>query len=137
LLVATKKNVAQDFVDRLNRKTTDFEAKAVAVDFDTLRPRLIDIRGAWFGAIRAPNIASSAFFGPNVARSDEFQHAETVGHLTNIMVKLEIGGDTHMMMIAAEGGIVLYDAYQTEAEEVAVIQAALSGILAGCLIVRE
>jgi len=132
-LVRTKKQVAQDFVARLNARVKGFEAKPVRLDFSVLRPKLQDIRGAWFGGIREPNIARTAVFGPNVDRSDEFQHAESVGELTNIIVPLSSDGVTHMLMFAAEGGIVLYQAYQDTSDEVAVIDFALSTILQGCL----
>lgn len=133
LLVRTKKLVAQDFVGRLNRKIPGFVASGISVDFAALRPRLQDIRGAWFGGMREPNISRAAVFGPNVDRSDEFQHAESVGRLTNIMVQAEIDSLSHMLMFVSEGGIVLYNAYQTVREEIMVIDAALAGVLNGCL----
>jgi hypothetical protein len=132
-LIRTKKLVAQDFVARLNRKVTGFSADHIVVDFATLRPRCPDVRGAWFGGITAPNISRAAVFGPNVDRSDEFQHAESVGQLTNIMVQTEIQGVTHLMMFVAHGGVVLYDAYASVEGEVEVIHAALGGVLKGCL----
>lgn len=133
LVVRTKKRVAADFVKRLNQHADGFRARGVILDFVTLRPRLELIRGAWFGAMRQPNLATTGVFGHHVDLSEEFQHAEGVGELKTLLIEFGYDGVNYIMMTGAEGGIVLYDAFQTEADELKVVYAALTGILIGCL----
>ena len=133
LLVKTKKKVAADFTKRLNTKIDAFVVRPTSLDFDCLRPRLELIRGAWFGNIRQPHLASAGVFGQHVDLSDEFKHAEEVGELKNLLIELQAGESTHTVMVTGGGGIVLYYSYQTVEDEVHVAVSALNGILAGCL----
>lgn len=133
LLVKTKKKVATDFIHRLNKHVGAFSARRTNLSFSVLRPRLQLIRGAWFGSIQQPNISAAAVFGPHVDRSDEFRHAEIVGELRNIQIELVQKELTHTVMLAADGAMVLYNAYQTEIEELELVTTAMSGLLSGCL----
>lgn len=133
LLVRTKKKVAADFVARLNGNVKEFAARPTAVDFAQLRPRLDLIRGAWFGAMRERNISSTGVFGHHVDQSDEFQHAETIGELRNLVVEFPLEGVPHTVMLSAGGALVLYNAYPTEVDELAVVLGAVSELLVGCL----
>jgi len=133
LLVKTKKRVALDFVERLNTNTQGFRVEPTSVDFVALRPRLQLIRGAWFGSIRMPNISSAGVFGHHVDQSEEFQHAESVGELKNLLIELELDGLTHQVMITADGGIVLYHAYQTDEECEEMARRTLIELLHGCI----
>ena len=136
LLVKTKKKVAAEFATRLNRHVAAFNVTPTEVDFAALRPRRTFIRGAWFGAMQARNILTTGVFGPHVDQSDEFRHAEMIGRLTNLMVEIESDPVAHTVMITRDGGIVLYNAYQTEDEEVAVAFDVLTSLLAGSIVPR-
>jgi hypothetical protein len=133
LLVRTKKKVAQDFVGRLNRFRSDFVADQLSIAFEPLRPRLPLIRGAWFGAMRAPNLASTGVFGHHVDQSEEFRHADSLGDLTNLLVEHVVDGQPHTLMLTADAGIILYNAYAGPAEELAVVRAVIDELLAGAI----
>jgi hypothetical protein len=133
LLVRTKKKVAIDFIHRLNKYVPDFSARPTSLNFMILRPRLELIRGAWFGSMQQPNISVAAVFGPHVDRSDEFKHAESKGELRNLQIEMVQGELAHTVMLAADGAIVLYNAYPSEQEELQVVTGAMTGLLSGCL----
>jgi hypothetical protein len=133
MLAQTKKKVAVDFVKRLNTKVPDFGARPTKVDFVPLRPRLDLIRGAWFGAMQTPNLASTGVFGHHVDQSEEFQHAERLGELMNLLVEVNVAGVNHLVMVTADGGIILYNPYQTDDEAVAVASETLETVLVGCI----
>lgn len=137
LITRTKKKVASDFIDRLNRNLPGFTVQRVRLDFDLLRPRLQMVRGAWFARLRQPNISSTAVFGANVDRSDEFKHAENFGHLTNLMVEVEHDGLAHTVMLGADCALVLYQNYQSETDELHLVRAMHNDLLAGCVTIRE
>jgi len=133
LLVRTKKSVAADFIERLNTNVQDFKVRRVGLDFTQLRPRLQQISGAWFGSMREDHVTSTGVFGPGVDRSHEFKHAERVGEITNLVTPLEVSGVTHTVMLGADGSVLLYQGYQTEAEELVVVSECLESLLAGCV----
>jgi hypothetical protein len=137
-LVRTKKKVAHDFVRRMNSEEPSFDLTATAVDFEVLRPRLAFVKGAWFGAIQAANLHTTGLFGEHVDQSDEFRHAESVGELRNLLVEVVDEGDlAHSVMFTADGGIVLYKAYMTVEDELAVVRSVIRDLLAGCIGRRE
>lgn len=135
ILVRTKKNVGNDFIKRLNDKKPGFRAAPLLLDFNKLRPRLEFIKGAWFGAMKRPNLATTGMFGPHVDRSDEFKHAEASGELKNLIIELEVEDLTHTTMLGSDGAIMLYKPYQTYQDELDVILVALRGLLKGALTV--
>lgn len=137
-LVATKKRVAHDFVRRMNKEEPAFHFEATQVDFECLRPRLSYVTGAWFGSMRAANLSTAGFFGHHVDQSEEFQHAESVGELRNLLVEVVDEADlAHPVMVTADGGIILYRSYQTEDEELALVDATLTGLLRDCVGARQ
>lgn len=133
LLIRTKKKVASDFVTRVNNTIPGFTARPTVVDFASLRPRLTLIRGAWFGSMRQRNISATGVFGHQVDQSDEFRHAESIGELRNIIIELEIDGGTHTVMLSIDGGIVLYNVYENEGEELEIVCGIMSNLLQGCI----
>ena len=137
LLVRTKKKVAGDFVQRLNKHIREFDVRPIRMDFILLRPRIEMIRGAWFGAMRQPNLRSTGVFGHHVDQSEEFQHAESVGELRNLQIEIVQDDVTHTVMLGADGGFVLYNAYRTHEEEIEVVYPSLRGLLNGCLSPQE
>lgn len=136
LLIRTKKKVANDFVARLNSHRDDFSAAPLVIDFEPLRPRLPLIRGAWFGGMRTPNLASTGVFGHHVDQSEEFQHADSLGDLKNLMIEHEVDGEPHTLMLTGDAGIVLYNSYASAADELVVVRAAIDDLLVGAISTR-
>lgn len=136
-LVGTKKKVAHDFVRRMNKEEPGFQLEYTHVDFDCLRPRLTYVKGAWFGSMRAANLSTTGLFGHRVDQSEEFRHAESAGELRNLLVEVVDESElAHSVMVTGDGGIILYRSYQTEDEELAVVQATLTGLLRDCIETR-
>lgn len=133
LIIKTNRKVASDFVDRMNQYVADFRLDRTVVDFDCLRPRLEEIRGAWFSRMQGPNISSTAVFGPHVELSHEFQHAEAIGHLANIIIPFEIDGEWHPIQITANGAVVLYESFALEAHALRLVKSVLSELLSDCI----
>lgn len=136
LLVRTKRDVALDFTKRLNRYNSRFEVQTTAIDFVALRPRLERIEGAWFRSIRAPHLASAGVFGPHVDRSAEFQHAEQVGQLTTLMLRIQREELTYSVMVTSGGGIILHDLFQTPEDEAEMAYYLLTTIIDGCIMAK-
>lgn len=133
-LVRTKKKVAHDFVRRMNQRQRGFDLVATRVDFGCLRPKLEYVKGAWFGSMRAANLSTTGLFGPHVDQSDEFQHAEMLGELSNLLVEVVDGSDlAHSVMFTADGGIVLYRTYVDVEEELEIVENAIANLLGGCI----
>jgi hypothetical protein len=124
---------SRDLLRRLNGGARGFSARHVKMDFDQLRPKLQLIRGAWFSAMKSPNLSSAGVFGHKVDQSDEFRRAEASGKLSNLMVEIPVESGTHTMMLTADGGITLYNQYIKEDEPLAIVSRTLTGYLKDCL----
>ncbi|MCI0452292.1 MAG: hypothetical protein L0Z51_07860 [Candidatus Latescibacteria bacterium] len=114
LVVRTKSKVAHDCVRRLNDKVGSFATEPVEVDFDKVRPQIQHIKGAWFGEMKAANINSTGLFGPHVDLSKEFKHAEGIGKLNAVVVLYPFQDSVRTVMITRNGGVLLYDTFETE-----------------------
>ena len=124
LLVRTKSKVALDFVKRLNAAKEGIEIGRVAVNVTQMRPYCVRITGAWFGELLAANISTTAVFGDQVDRSKEFEHAESIGKLTSIMIGYPMSFLENRLctfQITADGVIVLYDNLDEECSLRAVV----------------
>lgn len=113
LIVRTKALVAEDFIKRMN-KLEEFNALERQVDFTALRPQLRTITAGWFGDVQAANLRSTGMYGPNVDRSDEWIHLETIGTLRALSGPYAYNGSTFYMSITQKGGIVLSNAFDDE-----------------------
>lgn len=131
MVVRTKAEVAKDLMERL-RQVPDFHAIERRVDFAALRPSLTFIKGAWFANMRSANLAAAGMFGDHVDRSDEFMRAERLGTLSSLSVFYRCGDRQYHTMITSSGGIVLYDSFDSEEEELDVVLQIKRELLDGC-----
>lgn len=133
VVIRTNKQVAFDFVERMNMYVDDFDLKRTEVDMDCLKNQLRELSGAWFSDMQSPNLASTAVFGPHVELSNEFQHAEQHGELSNITFPFELNGDPHKIMVTRQGAVVTYENFALDAEVLELVMAALTRLLRNCI----
>lgn len=133
LITQTKSQVSKDFIHRLNKWVTHFKVKPIEVDIDSVKPLVRVIRGAWFRDLQAANISSTGVFGPHVDRSDEFKHAASIGKLRALIINFPIDDKTFTIMITEEAGIVLYDAFFSEEDALAVVTKLKETLIDPCL----
>ena len=132
LIVATKGKVAVDFVKRLNNKIEVFDVEERRIDFDKLRPLVGHVKGAWFGKMNAANISATGIFGPHVDQSDEFKHAENIGKLNAIMGYYPMDKVAYTTTITRTGGVVLFDAFDTEEDSLKLVEHMRVNLLESC-----
>lgn len=120
LIVQTKALVATDFIKRMN-KLEEFFALERQLDFAALRPQMRTITGGWFGNMQAANLSSTGMYGPNVDRSDEFIHAETIGTLRALSGPYNYNGSTFYMSITQAGGVVLNNSFDDEIQPLDIV----------------
>lgn len=131
LIVRTKAEVAADFLKRM--QTVDhFRASERRLDFGLLKPELRFIKGAWFAEMRSANLAAAGMFGPHVDRSDEFLRAERHGTLRSLTLCYTFRERDYHTMITANGGVVLYDSFDAETEEIDVVMGIKRQLLDRC-----
>jgi hypothetical protein len=120
LIVQTKALVATDFIKRMN-KLEEFFAIERQLDFTALRPQMRTITGGWFGNMQAANLSSTGMYGPNVDRSDEFIHAETIGTLRALSGPYSYDGSTFYMSVTQTGAVVLNNAFDNEIQPLDIV----------------
>lgn len=79
------------------------------------------IVGAWFKNMQTAYLSSAGMFGPRVDRSQEFHRAEQVGTLRALTVPYPHRDATYSLMITESGGILLYNNFDSEQEELSLV----------------
>lgn len=131
-IVGTKSEVAEDFVKRLNERAEGFRSHPLKVDFEKLRPLIEVVVGAWFRDMKAANLQSAGVFGAHVERSEEFKHAESVGHLGNLMISYSWNDDQYIITLTEDAGVVLFTQFEVEEDALKLILDIKEKLLVPC-----
>jgi hypothetical protein len=79
------------------------------LDLVALRTRLESrVSGGWFGDMQIARIESAGLFGPDVGKSDEWEHYEQLGHLSAIILEIGYRDKAYKVMLVQDSTVLLY-----------------------------
>jgi hypothetical protein len=104
------KKLWQEAMQRIQRdQHSTLEYAPRELDLIALRSALEGrVSGGWFGDMQIARIESAGLFGPDVAKSDEWEHYEQMGHLSAIILELTYRDRAYNVMLVQDSTVVLY-----------------------------
>ncbi|MEO0512668.1 MAG: hypothetical protein AAF108_07200 [Planctomycetota bacterium] len=127
------KKTAKNLVDSLNSEfPVSFHGDYMEINFNTVKPRLKEISGAWVSNLQAAHVNVMALFGKHVDRSDFYRQAETIGSASSLLIAFEHQGTIHPVILSRTGGIA-FPSKLPETQYFDILDAVRDSLLDGAL----
>lgn len=109
LLIDAPRKICHEMVNRVDKNRPEFCLIPRKIDLVRLGDDLrAQIRGGWFGDLKVADVKSIGMFGPTVGESGEWKRANNVGLLKAVDVDFYDKGETLLVKIMGNRGIVHY-----------------------------
>lgn len=110
LLAATKDDVCNDFLQRIQQQHVGFSFASRVVDLVRMRQDLqMRVNGGYFSKLKIADVKAAAIFGPNVSESMDWDRYEKSGEISALTLDLAWEGMNLSVQVTKSGGVVVYD----------------------------